>query len=85
MAQNNDKFYDDLIAELLAVNMALHRTLDYLANESGNRRGFLTKQLELGLEGISKTKLSSVPQERHESVYENARSRYQNIIGSVKP
>ena len=80
-----EAFEDNLMAELTALNMAVHRVLHHLADLSGEPRKFLQAELEVGLEAISKTNLLSVPVDRRETVLENARARYQDIVGSVKP
>lgn len=81
----NQQFNEDLVAELLAMNQVLHHVLHGLASISGDRRLYLSTVLEAGLDNIGTTDLYSVPRDRVDAVRENARARFSDIVGSVKP
>jgi len=79
----NQQFSEDLLAELAALNMAVHKALNGLAELSGDRRAFLHKTLEEGLVGLRKSRYWSIPDERLETFLENASARYTDIITSI--
>jgi hypothetical protein len=74
------KFEDDLLAELLALNMAVTQLLRAVANTYDDPRLLLEHQLEAGEQAMRSTHLWSIPDDRRESVYENAIARYREII-----
>lgn len=83
-AEMDQKFQNDLIAELLALNQIVHQTLSLLVQASGEPREFLKAELERGLENIDRTRLWSVPEEQQEAVRENAKARFSDIVTSVR-
>lgn len=72
------------LAELAALDMAVHRILTYLAKASPDSRLFLAKELELGLDAIGKTHHWSVSHGAQKEVIEIAKARYADIIGSIR-
>jgi hypothetical protein len=79
-----DQFKNDLTAELLALNTAVHQLLDQAAEKSGNRKAYLSAVLERGLEAIGTTNLWSTPENQREAVYESARARFSDIVASIR-
>ena len=57
--------------------------MHHLANLSGDRATFLSKQLEAGLEGLERVALHGAGSERNAVVVEKARARVSDIIGSI--
>jgi len=74
------QFEDDLIAELLAMNMALTQLLRAVSKMYGNPEALLRQQLEAGETAMRNTRLWSIPEERRDQVYENAIARYRDIV-----
>ncbi len=75
----------DTLAEFAAINTAIHRILIHLAKKSPNPSAFLSKELKLGLEELTKTNYWGVSQSQQKDVIENAKKRYSDMIGSIQP
>lgn len=78
------KFEINTLAEMAALNMAIHGILTYLVKSSPDSRVSLAKELELGLEAIGKTHHWSVSHGAQKEVIEIAKARYVDIIGSIR-
>lgn len=80
----NEAFVEDLIAELAALNMAAMRALSAIALLSGDKRGYLSHILDVGLRDLEKTRYPNVRPERMEDFIEKARARYTDLIVGIR-
>lgn len=84
MAEDNG-FDEDLIAELLALNMAVTQLLQTVSELSDDPEAWRHQQVALGEDRLYQTRLWSIPAERRAAVYENAQARFRDIMLSSRP
>jgi hypothetical protein len=79
------KFEMNTLAEIAVLNVAVDRILTHLARISPDPGSFLAAELKEGLKSLAKTHYWTVSHKNQKEILENAKVRYSELIGNIRP
>jgi hypothetical protein len=79
------KFEMNTITEIAVLNVAVDRILTHLARISPDPHSFLAVELQEGLKSLAKTHYWTVSHKNQKDILENAKVRYSELIGNIRP
>ena len=79
------RFEMNTITEIAVLNVAVDRILTHLARISPDPHSFLAAELQEGLECLAKTHYWTVSHKNQKDILENAKVRYSELIGNIRP
>jgi hypothetical protein len=79
------KFEMNTLAEIAVLNVAVDRILTHLAKISPDPSSFLAVELQEGLKSLAGTHYWTVSHKNQKEILENAKVRYSELIGNIRP
>jgi hypothetical protein len=79
------KFELNTLTEIAVLNVVVDRILTHLARIAPDPHSFLAAELQEGLERLAKTHYWTVSHKNQKDILENAKVRYSELIGNIRP
>jgi hypothetical protein len=79
------KFELNTLTEIAVLNVAVDRILTHLARISPDPHSFLAAELQEGLKSLATTHYWTVSHKNQKDILENAKARYSELIGNIRP
>jgi hypothetical protein len=79
------KFEMNTLAEIAVLNVAVDRIFTHLARSSPDPGSFLAAELQEGLKSLARTHYWTVSHKNQKEILENAKVRYSELIGNIRP